>query len=99
MIFFWRHSKEIVSLLLLVGMLIAGMSHFATAAEVEKKFAAVKIEIKVVGLESRRDRIQDELFRLRNDINQKGTAAQIERYESELLDVSARLRQLEERRH
>jgi len=70
----------------------------ATNADVEKKFSAVKVEIKTVALEARRQRLEDELFRLRTNVNEKGAMAQIQRYESELRDVTARLRQLEERR-
>ena len=97
-IFLWRHAKDIAGVLVLGGMMIAGLSHFATAADVEKKFASVKVETKTVALEARRQRIEDELFRLRSGTREKGTAAQIERYEADLLDVSARLRQLDERR-
>ena len=97
-IFLWRHAKDVAGVVVLLGMMIAGLSHFATAADVEQKFTAIKIELKTVALEARRQRIEDELFRLRSDTKQKGTMPQIERYESELRDVSARLRQLDERR-
>lgn len=98
LIFLWRHAKDIAAIVLLGGMMVAGLAHFATAADVEQKFSAIKIEIKTVALEARRQRIEDELFRLRSDIKQKGAQPQIERYDAELRDVSARLRQLEERR-
>ena len=98
LIYLMRHSKDIVAVLVLGSMLLAGFSYFASAADVEKKFTAVKVEIKTVALEARRQRIEDELFRLRSGPPSKGATAQIHRYESELRDVSARLRQLEERR-
>ena len=49
-------------------------------------------------LEARKARIEDELFRLRSDQARQGTQPQILRYESELRDVSARLRDLEKLR-
>jgi len=97
-IFLWRHAKDIAAAVVLFGMAMAGVSYFATAADVDKKFSAVKVEIKTVALEARRQRIEDELFRLRLGSPEKGTTAQIQRYEAELRDVTARLRQLDERR-
>jgi len=70
----------------------------AASQDVEKKFASVQSAITKSSLETRQQRIQDELFRLRSDTQQKGTMPQIQRFEAELLDVSARLRQLDERR-
>jgi len=98
LIFLWRHAKDITAFLVLCMLGFSGFSYFASAADVEKKFTAVKVEIKTVALEARRQRIEDELFRLRIGGRDKGTLAQIQRFESELRDVSARLRQLEERR-
>ena len=92
------HAKELVALGALVAMASAGMTHFATAADVDKKFMAIKVELKTVSLEARKARIEDELFRLRSDTKQKGTMPQILRYEAELRDVSARLRDLEKQK-
>jgi len=90
-----HHAKDLMAVCALAVMVTAGMNHFATAADVEKKFQEVRVEIKTVALEVRKARIEDELFRLRSDPKQQGTHAQIERYEAELRDVSARLRNLE----
>ena len=89
------HAKDIIAVFVLAGMVSVGMSHFATAADVSKKFAAIKIELKIAVFEARKARIEDELFRLRSDTKKQGTDPQIQRYEAELRDVSARLRDLE----
>ena len=92
------HAKELVAVGALIAMASAGMTHFATAADVDKKFISIKMELKTVSLEARKARIEDELFRLRSDTKQKGTMPQILRYEAELRDVSARLRDLEKQK-
>ena len=98
LIFVWRHAKEIAAVVLLVGMVVSGSTYFATAADVDNKFNSLKVDIKKSALEGRKLNIEDALFRLRSGPREKGTIAQIERFEAELRDVSARLRQLEERR-
>ena len=97
-IFLWRHAKDIAAIVLLAGMVISGSTYFATAADVEQKFSSLKVDIKKSALEGRKLNIEDALFRLRSGPKQQGTTAQIERFEAELRDVSARLRQLEERK-
>jgi len=92
---FLVHAKDIAGVVLLMGMASAGMNHFATAADVTQKFNAVRVEIKIVALEARKTRVEDELFRLRSDPKKQGTQAQIQRFEAELRDVTARLRDLE----
>ena len=97
--FFLTHAKDFVAVGALAAMIYGGMTHFATAADVEKKFQALKIELKVVNLQSRKERIEDELFRLRAEGgNSPSTRAQIARYEAELRDISQRLRDLEKNR-
>lgn len=97
--FLLTHAKDLAAVFVLIGMAYAGMTHFATAADVEKKYNSLRIEIKVSTLEGRKARIEDELFRLRSDGGKSaGTSAQIQRYESELRDVSQRLRDLEKDR-
>ena len=98
MIFIWRYAKEIAAVVLLVGMVVSGSTYFATAADVDNKFNSLKVDIKKSALEGRKLNIEDALFRLRSGPREKGTIAQIERFEAELRDVSARLRQLDERR-
>jgi hypothetical protein len=98
LIFVWRHAKEIAAIVLLAGMVISGSTYFATAADVEQKFSSLKVDIKKSALEGRKLNIEDALFRLRSSPKQQGTTAQIERFEAELRDVSARLRQLDERK-
>ena len=72
---------------------------FAAAnADGEKKYGFLRIELRVVALEARKNRIEDELFRLCNDVKRQGTTPQIQRYETELVDVAKRLRDLEARR-
>ena len=92
---FLHHAKDLVAVGVLAAMATAGLTHFATAADVDKKFASLRVELKSVALEARKARLEDELFRLRTDTKQKGTQPQIQRYEAELRDVSARLRDLE----
>lgn len=97
--FLLSHAKDLVAIFVLAGMIAGGMSHFATAADVEKKFTSIKVELKVVSLESRKSRIEDELFRLRSEAKvSPGISAQIARYEAELRDLSQRLRDLEKER-
>jgi len=98
LIFVWRHAKEIAAVVLLVGMVVSGSTYFATAADVDNKFNSLKTDIKKSALEGRKLSIEDALFRLRSGPREKGTMAQIERFEAELRDVRARRRQLEERR-
>jgi len=98
LIFLWRHAKEIAAIVLLAGMVISGSTYFATAADVDQKFNSLKVDIKKSALEGRKLNIEDALFRLRSGPREKGTVAQIERFEAELRDVSARLRQIDERR-
>lgn len=98
LIFVWRHAKEIAAVVLLAGMVVSGSTYFATAADVDNKFNSLKTDIKKSALEGRKLNIEDALFRLRSGPKQQGTVAQIERFEAELRDVSARLRQLDERR-
>ena len=96
--FLITHAKDVVAVCVLIGMGYAGMTHFATAADVNRKFESLKTELKVVSLEARKARIEDELFRLRGDAQQKNSQPQIQRYEAELRDVSQRLRDLEKER-
>jgi len=93
-----RYAQTLIAVVIASGMVYGGVTHFATAADVEKKFKSVQTDIKVTANEARRDRLNDELFRLRSGPNFKGRDAQIQRFESELRDVNARLRALEERR-
>ena len=93
--FAFAHAKDAVAVLVLVGMGIAGINHFATAADVEKKFNALSTKIELAVMEARKARIEDELFRLRTGPADKGTLAQIERFESELRNVNAKVRDLE----
>lgn len=94
-----KYARDMTAVLVLVGMAGVGATHFATAADVEKKFQTLRAEIKISTLESRKARIEDELFRLRSDGgNSSSTRAQIARYEAELRDISQRLRDLEKDR-
>lgn len=95
---FWRHAKELTALFILIGMFSTGMTHFATAADVNAKFTTLKTEIKAGRLEERKSRIEDELYKLRNETPSRGNDAQIKRYEAELLDVSAKLRDMAKQR-
>ncbi len=91
-----KYAKDIITIAA-AGALIAGaFTHFATAADVEKKFKILEISIKVVSLDSRKTYIEDQLFRLRAEgTNSPSNRAQIARFESELRDVQAKLRDLE----
>lgn len=93
-----RYAQTLIALAAAGAVVYGGLTHFATAADVEKKFNVIQIDLKVVALEARKARIEDELFRLRSDSPRQGTQAQILRYEAELRDVSARLRDLEKLR-
>ena len=93
-----RYAQTLIALAMAGGILYGGLTHFATAADVEKKFNAIQVDLKVVALEARKARIEDELFRLRSDPARQGTQPQILRYEAELRDVFARLRDLEKLR-
>lgn len=93
-----RYASMLITLAAAGGIVYGGLTHFATAADVEKKFNAIQIDLKIVALEARKSRIDDELFRLRSDPANKGTQPQILRYEAELRDVTARLRDLEKMR-
>ena len=92
---FLVHAKDMIAVLILVGMASAGMNHFATASDVKQTFNSLRVEVKIVALEGRKTRIEDELFRLRSDPKKQGSQAQIQRFEAELRDVTQRLRDLE----
>lgn len=94
----WLHAKDIGAVLILVGTISVGTTHFATAADVNAKYTLLKTEIKATGLEARKSRIEDELYRLRNEPPSRGNDAQIKRFEAELLDISAKLRDLTKQR-
>lgn len=89
------HAKDAVAVVIFTGMAIAGLNHFATAADVQQKFDTLTTKIDVAVMEGRKARIEDELFRLRTGREDKGTKAQIERFESELRNVNAKIRDLE----
>ena len=93
--FAFAHAKDAVAVLMLIGIGIAGLNHFATAADVQQKFDTLTTKIDVAVMEGRKARIEDELFRLRTGAKDKGTQAQIERFESELRNVNAKIRDLE----
>ena len=86
-----RYAQTIIALVMVGGLAMAGLNHFATAADV----AQIKGELKAVALDARKARIEDELFKLRSDKPTRGSNAQIQRYESELRDINARLRDLQ----
>jgi len=94
----WRNSKNIAGVLVLVGMMWGLPTYFATAADVNAKFTQLRVEIKANNLESRKARIEDELYRLRNEPLSRGNDAQIKRFEAELLDISAKLRDMAKQR-
>src|SRR3990172_2481783 len=93
--FAFSHAKDAVAVLVLVGIVSGGLNHFATAADVQQKFGKLETKIELAVMEARKARIEDELFRLRTGTKDKGTSAQIERFESELRNVNAKMRDLE----
>lgn len=90
-----RYAQTFLLIGALSGMLYTGFTHFASAADVESKYKALDRKIDVARLMARKEKIEDDLFKLRSDPPRRGTQAQIQRYETELRDVNARLRDLE----
>ena len=87
-------------LLLTLGALSSGFygmfTYYAKASDVETKFKSVVNTIEVRDLNAKKERYEDELFRLRL-INRpdSSTRALIDRYQQKLNAAEARLRDLE----
>lgn len=95
------HAKDLVAVLVLAGLVLGGYSHFATAADVEKKFSAIQMQItqasrdaKRERLLSDRDRVEDKLRELRHS-RFRSAKENIPHYEARLQDINERLRNLE----
>ncbi len=93
-------AKRYASPLIVFGVLATGFwgtfNYYAKAADVEKKFSSVVTTIEVRDLRAKRERYEDELFRLRLVKRpDESTRALINRYESKLNATDARLRDLE----
>ena len=98
----FAHAGQIVSVIILAGFIGAGMTHFATAADVEEKFQALQQQIRFAAkdakrerLKSDKDRIEDKLRELRNSRNPRRVRPSILHYQSRLEDINERLRDLE----
>jgi len=90
-----RYAQTIVVLSVAGGVLYGGFTHFATAGDVDKKFKQVAMQIDVTSARQSKERYEDELFKLRQERTTDVTKALIQRYESKLQDINARLRDLE----
>ena len=90
-------------LLLTIGALTTGFygmfTYYAKASDVEKKFKSVSVQLEVADINARKERYEDELFRLRLVHKpDNSTRALIHRYETKLNAVDARLRDLQKER-
>lgn len=95
-----RYAQLLVTGALAVGVIVAAINHFATAADVEQKFLAVKRQITVATVTARKQIVEDKLYDLRSLSRQNSaTRAAIEKYDAELRDLNARLRDLEREKH
>lgn len=102
-----KHAKDIIAVVVLAGMMVAGMNHFATAGDVEKKFNQVgvdmsqkfnqiSIQYKAGRLEDRKKAVEDKLDDLRETPDSRmRNVGRIKRLETELDDLSAKIRNLE----
>lgn len=95
------HAKDLVALILLASMGVAGYSHFATAGDVEQKFNAIQMQITAASRDARRERllasrdgVEDKLRELRHSRSQSAKE-NIPHYEARLQDINERLRNLE----
>jgi len=94
-----RYAQFIIIMATIMSGAYYTVTNFATAADLRELKTTFRVELKVVALEARRDRIQDELYKMRSEGgDDKATKAQIERYEGELRDIRQRLRDLETKR-
>lgn len=90
-----RYAQTIVTVALAGGVIWGGLTHFAAASDVEKKFSQIQYTILKTGTEMRKERIEDELFRLRQERASASRDAQIQRHEAQLNDLNSRLRDIE----
>jgi len=97
MVLLQRYAQTIVTICTAGLLIYGGLTHFATAGDVDKKFKEVSMKIDATSARQNRDRYEDELFRLRQQPASDVTQALIRRYESKLEDVNARLRDLEKK--
>jgi len=94
-----RYAQFIIIMATISSGAYYTVTNFATAADLAELKTSFRVELKVVSLEARRDRIQDELYKMRAEgVEDRATKAQIERYEGELRDIRQRLRDLETKR-
>jgi len=87
-------------LLLTLGALTTGFygmfTYYAKAEDVDKKFSSVVQRIELKDLNAKKERYEDELFRLRLVHNpDRSTRALIDRYQSKLNATEALLRDLQ----
>lgn len=91
-----RWMQTIIMLGAIVPISVAAFTHFATAADVEKKFTTLRAEMRMESAILQKKMMEIELFKLRSSgKNDPVTQAQIDQFESELNNLNAKIRELD----
>lgn len=90
-----RHLQLLITISVAIGIIIGGVNHFATASDVQQKFVLIQNKVDSTAQQQRKERIENELFRLRQERKTQANDALIKRYESQLDDADKRLRDLD----
>lgn len=94
-----RWLSTIIAAAIVASGLWAAPMYFATAADVNKKYSELRAEMKLESALLQKRIMEIELFKLRSSgKTDPVTQAQINQFESELVNLNAKIRQLEERR-
>jgi CRISPR/Cas system-associated protein Cas10 (large subunit of type III CRISPR-Cas system) len=90
-----RYLQLIISLSVVTGLAYGGLTHFASAQDVRRNYSQLSLQIEEATLGARKERYEDELFRLRNLPDSSQNAALIQRYVAKLDDINQRLRDID----
>jgi len=94
-----RYATLLVTLIVLAGGFSTMATYYARADDVRKQFRSVTHQLEVADIHARKERYEDELFRLRLVTSpDNSTRALIQRYETKLNAAEARLRDLQKER-
>jgi hypothetical protein len=93
-----RYAQTLIAVVIAGGMVYGGLTHFATAGDVEQKFKTLAVENKASEYRLTRLFLMSELYRLRKERRTPDNEAQIKSLESQLQDADQRLRDIERTR-
>lgn len=92
----YRYAQFIVTMIAIIAAMYGASKHFATAADVDKKFSDMRIELRLNAAATQKQILEIELYKLRSSgKSDPATMAQIRQFETELDNVNAKIRDLE----